>query len=134
MSFINRFTSTKFPSSCNDFTGYKPIHDYKQIKSAEAALPGATPEQKGPLYADMALHFLKAAVQKSVDGDEAATKMYLDGSDYGRNTLDASGNRKGYDGVNDLLYLSAKNGANTELLHKMSECSKDLKSFDRSGG
>jgi len=126
------FSGSKTPPACKAFTEYDPVKDYKRTMSDRAALETATPDKKGALYADMASNFLKAAVHHYAEGNMASTKLLIEGSDLGRSAIDAVGKTRGYDGVDDLLKLSAQNSGNAEHLSKMTACVDELKIPERS--
>ncbi|MBK9201231.1 MAG: hypothetical protein IPL73_02055 [Candidatus Obscuribacter sp.] len=65
------------------------------------------------------------------EGNMASTKLVIEGSELGRNAIDASGKAQGYDGVDDLLKLSAQNGGDAQHLNKMNACVDELKNPDR---
>lgn len=125
------FSGSKTPPACKAFTEYDPVKDYKRTMSDRAALETATPDKKGALYADMASNFLKSAVHHHAEGNMASTKLVIEGSEQGRNAIDASGKAQGYDGVDDLLKLSAQNGGDAQHLNKMNACVDELKNPDR---
>ncbi|MBL0185744.1 MAG: hypothetical protein IPP97_08440 [Candidatus Obscuribacter sp.] len=125
------FSGSKTPPACKAFTEYDPVKDYKRTMSDRAALETATPDKKGALYADMASNFLKSAVHHHAEGNMASTKLVIEGSELGRNAIDASGKAQGYDGIDDLLKLSAQNGGDAQHLNKMNACVDELKNPDR---
>lgn len=127
MSFDYLFSGSKIPPACKAFTDYDPVRDYKRTVSNKAALETAAPDKKGALYADMASNFLKSAVHHYAEGNMASTKLLIEGSALGRNAIDASGKPQGYDGVDDLLKLSAQNGGDAQHLNKMNDCVDGLK-------